>query len=356
MRPDVGGHFHPRGDMDQPVFDLIRSLYSNIQQYDFWCDDAVNKPEIALIFPKKIDEIRWNHASQAAVRMLTELKLQFNVVTEYSDWDSYRLLILPDNVRLSKEVAARIEKHLAKGGSVIASAYSGLDPEDKQFVLKDWPVQYLGPIAHNPLYFQPSGKGAKGLPEMVLSVYAGGTSVKAVKGAKVEMFDVKPYVNKAWDGLRSNYYTPPQEMTDEPFLAVKGKIAYVSGEIFTGYYNQSPYQLRVLLGNLIGRFLPDPKFKSSTLPCFARAFVQENANMELVHVLAYTPEHRGGSIALEDRATLVNTELSIRTDGRKVKKVYLAPTRQALPFTVRDGYCTVTVPLIQGYALTVFEY
>ena len=32
MRPDVGGHFHPRGDMDQPVFDLIRSLYSNIQQ------------------------------------------------------------------------------------------------------------------------------------------------------------------------------------------------------------------------------------------------------------------------------------------------------------------------------------
>ena len=94
---------------------------------------------------KKIDEIRWNHASQAAVRMLTELKLQFNVVTEYSDWDSYRLLILPDNVRLSKEVAARIEKHLAKGGSVIASAYSGLDPEDKQFVLKDLAGPISGP-------------------------------------------------------------------------------------------------------------------------------------------------------------------------------------------------------------------
>ena len=159
--------------------------------------------------------------------------------------------------------------------------------------------------------------------------------MKAGKGAKVEMFDVKPYVNRAWDGLRSNYYTPPQEMTDEPFLAVKGKIAYVSGEIFTGYYNQSPYQLRILLGNLIGRFLPDPKFKSSTLPCFARAFVQENANMELVHVLAYTPEHRGGSIALEDRATLVNNG-TFYTHGRSEsqKSVSGSDNGQALPFTV----------------------
>jgi len=356
MRPDVGGHFHPRGDMDQPVFDLIRSLYSNLQQYDFWCDDAVNRPEIAVVFPKSITALRTDHSLQAATRMLTELKLQFDIVTEYTSWDSYRLLILPDNVRISKETAARLEKYLAKGGAVIASAYSGLDPEDKQFVLKGWPVEYKGPTGHDPLYFQPEGPAAAGLPDMPLSIYAGGTEVKAARGAKVEMYCVKPYVNWAWDGLRSNYYTPPQEKTDEPFLAVKGKVAYVCGEIFASYYKLAPYQMRVLLGNLIGRFLPDPKFKSSTLPSFTRAFVQENKNMELVHVLAYAPERRGAAVALEDRSTLVNTELSLRTDGKKVKKVYLAPLRGKLPFTVKDGYCTVNVPMIQGYSLVVFEY
>ena len=30
MRPDIGGHFHPRGDLDLPVFDRIREVYRNI--------------------------------------------------------------------------------------------------------------------------------------------------------------------------------------------------------------------------------------------------------------------------------------------------------------------------------------
>ena len=57
----------------------------------------------------------------------------------------------------------------------------------------------------------------------------------------------------------------------------------------------------------------------------------------------------------EDRITLLNTELSLRTDGKNINRVYLAPDRKELPFELKDGYCKVTVPEITGYALIVFE-
>lgn len=63
---------------------------------------------------------------------------------------------------------------------------------------------------------------------------------------------------------------------------------------------------------------------------------------------------RGQASAVEDRISLVDTEISLRKDG-PIGKVYLAPTRQELLFEQKDGYCTVRIPLITGYGLVVFE-
>lgn len=89
-----------------------------------------------------------------------------------------------------------------------------------------------GPIGYHPLYFMPAGKFAEGIAKMPLSVYASGSKVKAADGAETEMYYVKPYFNKGWDGLRSNYYIPPQEVTDEPFFVRKGNIIYIAAEPF----------------------------------------------------------------------------------------------------------------------------
>ena len=355
MRPDIGGHFHPRGDLDLPVFDRIREVYGNLQQYDEWVLGAVNDPEIALVYPRRGEHHPARPAAASAVRMLTELKVQFDLVTEFVPWDKYKLLIFPDDVPFTEEYAKRVEKHLKRGGAVLATSRSGLDPEGRRFALDSWPAVYEGPIGYHPLYFMPAGGFADGLPEMPLSVYASGSKVRAAEGADTEMYYVKPYFNQGWDGLRSNYYVPPQEVTDEPFFVRKGSVIYIAGEIFLGYCNRAPVQLRQLLGRALEALDPNPKFKSATLPSFARAFVQKKGETEMVHVLAYCPERRGNANALEDRITLVDTDLRLRTDGREIRRVYLAPDRQELPFEIRDGYCCVNVPRITGYALIVFE-
>ena len=355
MRPDIGGHFHPRGDLDLPVFDRIREVYRNLQQYDEWVFDAVNEPEIALVYHCTDSANRpQGIAVESAVRMLTELKIQFDLVTEFSSWDQYKLLIFPDDVIFTDEIVKRVKAHLKRGGKILASSKSGLDLAQQRFALSEWPAEYTGPLEFDPVYFMPAGKLAEELPEMPLSIYAAGTAVKPT--GKVEMYLVKPYLHFGWDGLRSNYYNPPQAIAEEPFLVRNENIIYISAELFTGYAKRAPKQLRQLLGNAIRSLCPDLKLLAPNLPSFARAFVQKQNNTELVHLLAYCPEGRGQASAVEDRIPLLNTDLELRTDGRTVCKVYLAPDRKELPFEQKNGYCKVQIPMIIGYALIVFEY
>jgi hypothetical protein len=353
MRPDVGGHFHPRGDMDQPVFDILKQIYNNLQRYDKWTLDAVNKPEIAVVYTS--DDLRTSTSLKAAVRMLTELKYQIDVVTEASSWDKYSMLIFPDTVTFSEETKNRVEQHITKGGSVIASGGSGLSSDMQNFVIKDWPVRYLGKMETDPLYFMPQGRFSKEIPIMPLSVYASGMKTLPVDEATVEMFSVKSYFNKGFDGIRTSWYCPPEKTMDYPFLAIKNRIAYFCGNIFEGYFNRGAYQLRYLLDNVIRSLLPEPLFRSETLPSYARVFVQQKENMHLVHVMAYTPELRGDNVALEERAVLIDSELAVRTDGKKIKKVYTAPDLVELPFVVDGNYCKAQLPLLKGYELVVFE-
>lgn len=350
MRPEIADHYHPRGDRYGEVSDMIKRIYKNLQQYDPWVLDAVNRPNVALVRQKYDDCLK------AATRMLTEMKLQFDIVSEAAPWDGYDLLIFADNIVFNAEITARVKAHLARGGKIIATGFSGLDEAQSAFTVPAWPAVYRGRTPHDPAYFQPEGSLAQDLPSFPLSVYASAAAVQAAEGAAVEMYMVKPYHNRAWDGLHSNFYCPPQEKTQEPFLAGNDQILYCTGEICKGYFERAPHQSRLLLENMIRRFLPRPKFRSSTLPSYARAFVQYRKNEELLHVMCYMPELRGCSVALEERGTLVDSVLSLRVDpGTVFRKVYLAPSGEELSFTVRNGYCTVNLPLLNGYALLVFE-
>ncbi len=360
MRPDVGGHTHPRGDLDIPVFDLIRKVYANLQQYDQWVLDAVNDNEIAVVFNSSAmcDPYVSKTPATAATRMLDELKYQFDVVSEFVPWDKYKLLIFPDKVTFTDEVVKRVKKHLQAGGKIIASSESGLRPDGKAFALADqWPVKYVAPTAHNPLFFQSEGRFSTGLAEnMALAVYASGLSTTANAAAEVHMPCVKPYVNFGWDGIRGNYYIPPQGPTDEPFLIQKGNITYIAGEIFQGYWLKAALHLRRLLANILADVLPCPKLRVAGMPGCARAVVQCKGKWELLHLVAYAQEKRGDFSVIEDRVELKNVQLELRTDGKKVRSVYLAPAKQKLPFTQKDDYCKIVVPEASGYALVVVEY
>ncbi len=357
MRPDIADHMHPGYDWPAPVAERIHQVYDEVRKYDKWTIGAWNKTEIAVVGAKSLGEtFPFSVSVQAAVRLLTELKVQFDVVTTFVEWDRYRLLIFPDDVVFTPEIADRVRSHLEKGGRILATGTSGLAPGQDNFALDElWPAVYDGPYPYDQMFYFPEGRFSGGLPEMPMALYADGFETKAADGAAVEMRCVKPDIRRGWDGLRPNSYSAPMGMDTVPFLLEKNGIVYIAAELFKGYASKAPRQHRDLVQNILEQLCPEPQLRTDGLPSFARAFLQFREDGALVHLLAYCPERRGGADAVEDRIVVNNAVVALRTDGGGFSRVFSAGDGTELPFEIAEGYCRVKLPSFAGYALLVFE-
>jgi hypothetical protein len=340
MRPNIGGQFHPRGDLENAVLDRIEKIYKELQSLEPWFDSAKNITEIAIVYPGTIQNIRGDKQLKSAVRMLSELKQQFDVVTLASDWSKYKVLVIPDDVIFNNEIARRVKAHILAGKAVISSGISGLDQEKKQFVLsKEWGVKYIGENNFDPAYFRVDSKLNHGMPDMPLSLYSSGIDVEPLPGTIVEANLIKPYYNHGWDGEYAYYYNPPDKVTEKSALTINGKAAHFSHRIFSGYFDQAPVELRTVFANVLSKFLPDTLIKYDHLPSFSRVFVTEQPSRKLIHLLSYVPEIRGSKTQMiEEPIELYNVKIALRIDGSVPTKVYLAPDNTPLPFEIINNY------------------
>lgn len=369
LRPTIGDHYHPRGDLNPAVFDLIHTIYSRLQKLEPWIEDAVPAVDTAVVAtgPEAL-----GGAVIGATRMLCELKSQFDVVTPAARWRDYRLLVLPDTTVLDEPLAARVRAHLERGGAVLASHRSGLDPAQRGFVLPEWGVRYVGedPLVNEkwdkgqqsnfaipePAYFRAEGAAAAGLPDMPVNCYEHGAIVEALGGSAVLARVVSSYFPRHWDGEHHHLYIAPDRVSERPMVTRHGQVVYSSHPLFTSYYRYAPLPVRTLVGNLIAALLSEPLLKTEGLPSFGRAMVTQQAQRRMVWLTAYVPERRGVSIdMIEEPISLRQTVVRLRLDGRPPRRVYLAPSGTELPYTVAAGYIGVTVPELTGYAVLVFE-
>lgn len=368
MRTTVGDHFHPRGDINQPVFALYKRLYDRLQQYEPWLEGASAEVDTAIVWPypypgyqymspatRPLYE-RYYTALRGATRLLCELKAQFDIVTDAADWDKYDVLVLPDHTLLNDEWAARVQRHLDRGGAVLSSAWSGLDPDRQGFVLDGWGVEYRGEDPYDPAFFTPAPEVAEGLPEMPITLYQRGTDIAPRPGTEILGEIIAPYYNRHWDGYHGFVYMPPDQPTGRAFVTQRGRVGHFSHPIFTSYCLDAQVPVRQVVANLLRRLQPAPLVQAPTLPSFARANVTAQPGRRMLWLMSYVPERRGDSMdMIEEPIELRDVPVALRADGREIQQVYLAPNREPLPFEMRDGYVHTTVPMVQGYAVVVFE-
>ena len=257
---------------------------------------------------------------------------------------------------LDEATADRIRAHLQQGGKIVSSAWSGLDPAREAFVLPEWGARYDGDSPHDPAYFQAAPGLLPGIPDMPNNFYGKGVNLVTQDNAESLAEIVAPYFNQHWDGEHGHVYTPPDKPTGRPAATLSDQVAHISHNVFTAYYDTAPVPLRQLVAALLDRLLPDPMVRCSGLPSYGRVMVTRQASRRMAHLLCYVPERRGRAMQMiEEPSTVLNVELALREDGSPPDRVYLAPTRESLPFDVRNGYIHVRLPVIQGHAMVVFE-
>ncbi len=369
MRTNIGDHFHPRGDINWPVFDMYKRIYDRLRRFEPWLDGARAVTEAAIVWPTPYPGYKfrapaqserfqkfWN-AIRGACRMLCELKWQFDIVTLFSDWSKYRLLLLPDFLELEGEMAERVRAHLEAGGVVLSTGWSGLDPQRQDFVFPEqWGIRYAGDDPYDPAYFRPAPEVAEGLPDMPITFYQRGAAIEPLEGTRVLAEIIAPYYNRHWDGEHGFVYLPPDRPTGRAAATINGQVAHIANPACSAYYLDGQIPMRQFVANILRLLLPNPMVLAPGLPSFARATVTEQSGRRMVHLLAYVPERRGDRVdMIEEPIELHEVAVALRADGRGVRRVYLAPDEVELPFEVRDGYIHTTVPHMPGHAMVVFE-
>lgn len=286
-----------------------------------------------------------------AVRMLQEGVQQFDMIDSRADFSAYRVLVLPDEIPVSAELAEKIEKYLSGGGALIATHRSGLDERGEGFALKGLGVELKGDAPFSPDFVLPKGDIGKGLPETGHVIYRRGMEVAPAKGAEVLAMAQVPYFERDWRHFCSHRHTPSSGKDGYPAVVRKGNCIYFAHPLFSQYAQSAPRWCKQLFLNALEMLLPEPLVRVKGPSTITTALNEQREEKRWVlHLLHYVPERRGADFdVIEDVIPLFDLRVSVRVAD--VSGVKCVPGGKALEFSVRDGRVEFVLPKLEGHQM-----
>lgn len=352
---------HPRGRPEKAVYEVIGRIFSEISELEHWTEGSVPLADTAIVDPV-VKEARaagqhdYPDRVRGASRMLMELRCQFDLVCGGGDLSKYRLLVLPDAVQVDEFLACRLAEHVAGGGGLISSGTSLLDGKLRRFLLPEYPWHVSGREVCHPGYWRARGEFQRDIPDMPLGIFAPGVVLSAEDDADVVADFLEPYRNLgAWDGFLETMYAPPRARNGQAAMVRRGRMAHCAFPIFSGYLSGGSVHDRTLLRNVLAVVLPNPLITVENAPSFVQVTLADAPGRRLVHALAYAAEVRGERMLVEDPLLVTDLRVRVKVAPDFPGSVYLAPSRERIPFRRGEGVVEFVIPKVFGYQLVVLE-
>ncbi|RIX59495.1 beta-galactosidase [Paenibacillus nanensis] len=360
-RCSIGDQLHPNGLMDEATYALIGEAYREVESKEAWCVNTANVADVALlsleaagVHPKAGAPERKPRSDAGAARMLLEGKVLFDVIDMEQDLTDYKAVILPDYVAVTDELRTKLEAFLQQGGKILATGWSGLDPEGERFAI-DFGARYAGPNPYRPDYFRPMFKPGS-LGEASFIFYGEGQKLELEGGTELGKRE-DPYFNRDVFTFCSHQHTPNSHTYGGPGMVESASGIYIAWNVFDDYATKGSLILKETVLHALNRLLPDKTLRTS-LPAQGVVTLQEQQEERRLvnHLLYASPVRRGDGIeVIEDIVPLRNVEVTIRTD-KEVKQVYLAPQMTPLAYRVENRAVSYTVPVLDCHQMVVIEY
>jgi hypothetical protein len=356
-RCSIGDQLHPRGTLDRGAYDLIERVYSRIEAAEPYVRGAQNVAQIGLFqLPPTASRTTQSSTSgtdEGAVRMLTQLKHQFDVVSAASELERYDLLVLPDAIDVDPGLARRLRAYLRTGGKLLCTGTSGLSPDGTESRLPELRVKPAGLFPFTTTYVRFGDDLAFDVPDSDHVVYNRGVRVTPGKGGQALAKVVEPYFERAWNHFSSHFQTPPDKTSRYAAVVATDNTAYVAYPLFAAFANHGNYPYRLLVRNLLNRLI-DPLVQVQA-PTSTEVTVQQRGTRTVLHLLHYSPERRTAQLDLiEDVVPLFDVPVSLKRE-KPPGKVSLAPGNQEIPFTHAGGRTSFLVPEVRGHQMVVLE-
>lgn len=364
-RCSIGDQLHPEGWMDEATYELIGHAYREVEAKEAWCTDTSNVADIAILSAEAYSSVYGGtihtrdtaaDADAGAVRILQEGHYLYDVVDLESDLSGYKVVILPDRIRVNQELKQKLDAFTAGGGKILATGESGLGMDEPAGFALDFGVHWLGKSTCSPSYFRPAFE-LKSLAPSAYVFYAEGQCV-SLTGTGAELGSrEESYFNQDIFTFCSHQHTPNKPGNAGVGMAEGPQGIYVAWCVFEDYANKGSLTVKQSLLHALEVLLPD-KSLSTNLSAQGIVTVQEQPNERrwINHLLYASPVKRGKGIeVIEDLPEIRGTTVTLRVPFA-VKSVSLEPQGREIPFTSGDDAITYTVPDWECHQMVVIQF
>lgn len=343
----IGDQLEPNGALNPAAYRLIGKVYHQFAQREAWARPSTPLVEAAVVTPEcPRAEHQIPESLMGAVQMLEELALQFDVIDQEMELEGYRLVILPDDLVVSREFQEKLENYVAAGGKVLACAQGGQDGQGNYpacFGAASTGARQVFPdflVAEGPL-----GEGLEPGQEYV--IYLQGQELKP-QGAETLLCARAPYFKREGDRFCSHRYTPSAKGEPYPAAVQKGGVILFGHPMFCQYRSNAPFWCKKMIANAIGLLLEKPMIRHNGPSTMTVSVLdQPQEGRTALHLLSYVPVRKSATIDIvEERTVLRNVTLEV-TIPRPFTAARLVP--ENIPLEVSGN--SFTVPEINGYAI-----
>ena len=355
----IGDQLSPDGKISSPVYDLIGSVYSQVEEKEPWCEAAKPVAEVGVFLPEEFlpaGAALTTSDLLGADKMLSELGIQFDVIDTKSGFNRYKLLVMPDNIPVEETLENKLRSYIDNGGKIIASYKSGLSPKGN--FVDFMGINLIGDAPYSPDFIVAQGELAKGLyQDTEYVMYLKGMEV-LVKAEAEKLMDVNvPFFNRTWEHFTSHKHTPSSGEYGYPGVVKNGGVVYFMHPIFTQYKKNGPRWIKTMVSNALDMLMGE-RLVSHNGPTslFTNLNVQGEKNRYVLHMLHYIPERRTETIdIIEDIIPLYNIEMKLKLD-KKISSVKLVPENKCIEFGYNAGIISFNVPEVKGHQMIELAY
>lgn len=362
----IGDQLHPSGRLNETTYRIIGVAYEEVERKEPWCKDAKPCIDVGVLGEEAVNAKTADRDTKCwgdigANRMLLEGGYLYSFLDLECDFSRYQVIVLPDSIRLSQELADRLKNYLEGGGRILACGASGLKLEEDSFALC-FGADYAGANPFRPDYYMPVEAGKDGDAAYVM--YGQGHRVQNVDGTAAGLRR-QPFFNRSIEHFSSHQHTPDAPGTEETAIVRTENTSYIGWEIFSDYANTGSLHAKKIVEAELDYLLGEHKTMYASLPDRGVMTLtrQEEEGRLVAHLLfAHTTirgyfglgEEKLPVEVIEDIVPLHNVKVWIREE-RPVKRVYLAPQMEELTFVQENGRVRFTVPKVECHQMVVVQ-
>jgi hypothetical protein len=369
----IGDQLHPSGAMDMSTYGIIGAAYEEVEKKQPWCEGAEPVADIGVLSSQAVNgrQSRDDPADTGAGRVLLEGHHLFDLLDSEMEFSPYKLLILPDSIRVDNALEKRVRDYLAQGGKLLLTGQSGLRSDGSGFAF-DIGALWESESEYSPDYIVP----ADGLrPDFVASpfvAYVRSQRVKPTSGESLgDVYD--PYFNRTYEHFCSHQHAPACPEPSGYACGVHNEqIMYLAHPVFSLYRGFGAVVQREYILNCIRRLLGGAQTVRCNLPSTARVTLMRQAqhNRLVLHLLYANTVSRGGQLNLsggtatatgfslevvEDLVPLRGVELELAIE-RKLKRATLQPQGQEIVLQRSNGSPKLTLDEFTCHQMVVLDY